>query len=160
MDKVRFVATGLATSLVNLVLHGTIYFVFLKGYYAAHPAGSADFLKQLNKGGDQMVLWSLLLSALALGFFITIVVRWSGAKTFATGLGAGALFGGLYWAGMDFGLYASSNIFSLASTLVDIVCSAMCMALSSGFAAWMLHRGDARRTSRDSSAHAAREATA
>lgn len=132
----------------------------MHGYYAAHPAGSAEFLKQLNKGADQMVLWSLLLSSLALGFFITIVMRWSGAKTFATGLGAGALIGGLNWAGMDFGLYASSNMFSLASTLVDVVCSALCMALSAGFATWMLHRGEARRTSDDSRARAAREATA
>lgn len=160
MNTIRFVLTGLATSFVNLALHGVIYFVFLRGFYAAHPGGSEELQKQLVKGGDQLVVWSLLLSALALGFFITVVVRWSGAKTFASGLGAGLLFGGLYWAGMDFGLYASSNTFSLASTLVDIACSTLCMATSAGFAAWMLHRGDARRTSRDASAHPAREATA
>lgn len=50
------------------------------------------------------------------------------------------MIGGLYWAGIDFGLYASSNNFSLPSTLVDIVLSALCMALSAAFAAWMLHR--------------------
>jgi hypothetical protein len=140
MNKVRFVLAGLTTSLLNLILHGGVYALFLKDFYAAYPAGPPEFLRQLNKGVDELVPWSLALSALSLGFFVTIVVGWSGAKTFGSGLRAGLLFGGLYWAGIDFGLYASSNNFSLPSTLVDIVCSALCMALSAAFAAWMLHR--------------------
>ncbi len=140
MNTARFVVTGLTTSLLNLVLHAAVYVVFLKDFFAAHPAGSPEFLQQLNKGMDQLVPWSLALSALALGFFVTIVVRWSGAATFGSGLRAGLVVGGLYWAGINFGLYASSNMFSLASTLVDLVCSALCMAASAAFAAWMLHR--------------------
>jgi hypothetical protein len=89
-------------------------------------------------------IWALVASALALGFLITIVVRWSGAKGVVAGLESGAIFGFLYWAGINFGLYSSSNHFSLPSTLVDLVCSALCMTLSAGFAAWMLNPSEKR----------------
>ncbi|MCL4755183.1 MAG: hypothetical protein KJ015_33845 [Myxococcales bacterium] len=88
-----------------------------------------------------MVLWALALSALAFGYFITTVVHWSGAKNWSGGLRAGAIMGTLFWAGVNFGLYASSNNFSLAGTLADLACSALCMTLSAGFAAWLLHSG-------------------
>ncbi|MFO0669994.1 MAG: hypothetical protein U0235_10270 [Polyangiaceae bacterium] len=151
MNKgVRLILIGLATSVSNLTLHTASCVLFLRSFYAAHPSGSEAFLKELNKGMEHLVLWSLALSALSLGFFITLVVHWSGARTFGAGLRAGLAFGGLYWAGMDFGLYASSNNFSLASTLVDIVFSSLCMALSASFAAWMLGRAphlvDARKS--------------
>lgn len=135
----RFVVTGLLTSLVNLVLHVGFYVLFLKDFFAAHPAGSPEFLRQLNRGLSELIPWSLAASALALGFLVTLVVKWSGAKGFVSGLRTGALFGFLYWAGINFGLYASSNNFSLPSTLADLVCSALCMTISAGFAAWALN---------------------
>jgi hypothetical protein len=140
----RFLLTALSTSALNLILHTLVFVIFLNDFFAAHPAGSAEFLKQLNKDLDQLVLWALLLSALSLGLLITLVVRWSGARTLASGLKSGVAFGALYWAGINFGLYASSNLFSLPSVLVDLVCSAGCMAMSAGFAAWMLGRAGAR----------------
>jgi hypothetical protein len=142
--KVRFALTGMITSLVNLALHALTYFLLLKQFFAAHPAGTEEFRRQLVKDADQMVLWALALSALALGYLITTVVHWSGARTWGTGLRSGAIAGTLLWAGINFGLYASSNNFSLAGTLADLVCSASCVTLSAGFAAWLLHAGPRR----------------
>lgn len=139
--KARFALTGLLTSLVNLALHSLVYFLLLKQFFAAHPAGTEEFQRQLVKGPEHLVLWALALSALAFGYFITTVVHWSGAKNWSAGLRAGAIMGTLFWAGVNFGLYASSNNFSLAGTLADLACSALCMTLSAGFAAWLLHSG-------------------
>lgn len=141
----RFLLTGLLTSALNLVLHVGLYVVFLRDFFAAHPAGPPEFLRQLNRGLDELVPWALVASALALGFFITVVVRWSGAKGVVSGLRSGAVMGSLYWAGINFGLYASSHNFSLPSTIADLVCSALCMTLSAGFAAWMLNRPSTHR---------------
>ncbi len=138
--QARFLLTGVLTSVLNLVLHTGLYVLFLKDFFAAHPAGSPELVRQLQRGLDELVLWALALSALALGYFITVVVRWSGAKDFVSGLKSGAIMGSLYWAGINFGLYASSHNFSLPSTLVDLVCSAFCMTISAGFAAWNLNR--------------------
>lgn len=135
-----FVLTALATAVVNLGAHALTYVLFLKDFYARYPAGSPEFVRQLNKGSGQLVLWALLLSALALGTFIALVVRWSGARTFGAGLKTGLVFGGLFWAGINLGLYASSNLFSLPSALVDLMCSAGCVAVSAGVAAVLLRR--------------------
>ena len=137
----RFALTGLLTSVVNLVLHAGTYFLLLERFFAEHPAGTEEFRRQLVKDADHMVLWALALSALAFGTFITTAVRWSGARDWGSGLKTGAIMGTLVWSGVNFGLYASSNNFSLAGTLADLAGSALCMTLSAGFAAWLLHAG-------------------
>lgn len=142
--SLRFLAIALSTSVLNLLLHTVTFVVFLKDFFAAHPAGSAEFLKQLNKGFDQLVPWAMALSALSLGVLITLVIDWSGARTFAAGLRSGVVVASLYWAGINFGLYASSNLFSLPSALMDLAFSAGCMTISAGFAAWLLGRARAR----------------
>ena len=151
--------TGALTSLVNLTLHALTYFLWLKQFFRTHPAGSEEFQRQLVKDADHLVLWALALSALAFGYLITIVVKWSGAKDWSSGLGTGAILGSLCWAGMNFGLYSSANNFSLAGTLVDLVSSALCMTLSAGFAAWLLHAGRRARQSpsRQDANHAAEQ---
>lgn len=134
----NFILTGFVTSIVNLVLHAGTFFVFLKDFYATHPAGSKEYLTQLNRPPDQLVIWSLLLSAFALGFLITIATHWSRARTFGEGLKKGFVFGLLFWTGINFGLYSAQNIFSLPSLLADLVCSVLAMTISAGVAAWIL----------------------
>ncbi|MCC6899445.1 MAG: hypothetical protein IT377_10750 [Polyangiaceae bacterium] len=135
--KARFALTGLLTSLVNFMLHALTYFLLLERFFEAHPAGTEAFRRQLVK--DEMVWWALGLSGLAFGYLITTVVLWSGAKGWASGLKTGAILGVLLWSGFNFGLYGSSNHFSLAGTLADLVSSAFCVTLSSSFAAWLMH---------------------
>jgi Na+/proline symporter len=144
--RMRFALTGLLTSVVNLLLHALVYFLWLKQFFEAHPAGTLEFRRQLVKDADEMVLWALALSGLAFGYLITTVVKWSGARGWRSGMRTGAIVGTLLWAGVNFGFYASSYNFSLPGTLADLVCSALCVTLSAGFAAWLLH---ARRGARE-----------
>ena len=148
----RFVLTGLLTSLVHFVLHALGYFLLLKQVFSAHPGGTEALQRQLVKGADQMVLWALALSGLAFGYLITTAVRWSGASSWASGVKTGAIVGTLLWAGVNFGLYSSSNHFSLVGTLADLVSSALWMALAAGFAARLLHAGKPRGGSEPASA--------
>jgi maspardin len=138
MNK-NFLLTGLATTIVNLLLNAVAYFIFLKDFFASHPAGSEEFMKQLNR--DQLIGWAMVVTSLTMGFFITTVIKWSGATTFVSGLKNGLITGVLFWSSVNFGLYASSNHFSQASVFVDTVCSATAMTISAGVAAWMLGRG-------------------
>jgi hypothetical protein len=137
MNK-RFIFTGFLTSLVNLALHGLAYALILKDFYSAHPAGSEEFIKQLHRSPDQLVIWAMVGTSLTMGYFIALIMKWSGARTFITGLKYGAIAGILFWSSVNFGLYASSNMFSFASVFVDLACSATVMTLASAFAAWML----------------------
>jgi hypothetical protein len=130
---------ALGAALVNLALHAATYALFLKDFYRAHPPGADDFVKQLNRAPDQLVVWAMVVTSLTLGLLITVVMRWSRAETAAVGLKRGATLGFLFWSGVNSGLYASSHIFSLPSALVDTVCSALCMTLSAAFSVVAMH---------------------
>lgn len=140
MNK-NFILTGFVTTIINLVLHAGTFFLFLKDFYAAHPAGSPEYLKQLNRPPEQLVIWALLVSSLAFGFFITTTIKWSGAKTFRAGLKYGFILGFLFWTAINFGLFSAQNIFSLPSVFADLACSVLAMTISAGVSAWMLGRG-------------------
>ena len=140
MNKKYFIS-GFVTSLVNLLIHAITYFGFLKNFYTNHPVGSPEYLKQLNRPADQLVIWALLVSALAFGFFITTMINWSGARTFATGLKNGFIMASLFWTAMNFGLFSAQNIFSLPSVFANLACSAFSMTISAGISAWILGIG-------------------
>lgn len=139
--KRTFILSGLVTSAVNLVLHAGVYFLFLKEFYRAHPAGTQEFVKQLHRGPDELIGWAMAVTSLAMGFLITTVIRWSGATSFLSGLRKGSVLGSLYWASVNFALYASSNFFSTESVFVDFVCSSSVMTIAAAVSAWMLGRG-------------------
>jgi hypothetical protein len=141
MNK-QFLIIGLLTSIVNLLLNAAAYAFFLKDFFDEHPAGTEEFMRQLNKPSGELIIWALVISALTMGFFITLMIKWSGAKKFVDGLKYGVVMGLLFWSSINFGLYSSSNHFSLASTVVDLVFSAAAMTVAAGFAGWMLGRGN------------------
>ncbi len=137
MNRKIFIS-GIITSVVNLILQAGTYFVFLKDFYAAHPAGSNEYMKQLTRPPDQLVIWALLVSALAFGFFITTTIKWSGAKSFGSGLKYGFILGILFWTAINFGLFSAQNIFSLPSVFADLGCSVFSMTISGAVSAWFL----------------------
>ena len=133
------VLTVLCTSLFLLLLHAAGHAFVLRHVYQAYPAGSAEFVRQLQRPPADLVVWAMALTAISMGLFITTMMRWTGAKTVSEGLRRGVTLGLLFWTATNSGLYASSHMFSLPSVLVDTPMSALCMALASAFAVWMLH---------------------
>lgn len=140
MNK-KILITGLLATAVNLLLNAGTYFIFLDKFYQSHPVVSQEFMKQLHRQPNQLIGWALAISALTMGFLITIIIKWSGAKTFAAGLKYGCIIGLLFWSSVNFGIYASSNHFSQATVFVDLVFSATAMAIAAAVAAWVLGRG-------------------
>jgi hypothetical protein len=136
----RFLLATLATAVVNLVLHAAAYALVLKAVFRAFPAGPEDFVRQLQRPGDQLVVWAMAVTSLTMGAFITTVMRWSGARTIAEGLARGAALGLLFWLSVNSGLYASSHHFSLPSAALDTACSSLCMAVSALCAVLLLNR--------------------
>jgi len=119
----RFFITGFVTSILNLILHASAYFFFLKRFFEKHPAGSEEFLRQLNKPPEKLIVWAMIVTSLTMGFLITIVMKWSGARTVLSGLKYGFLIAFLFWSSVNSGIYASSNMFSQAGMLADLACS-------------------------------------
>ncbi len=138
-SRARICIAVVVAALVDLALHGAIYAVLLADFFDAHPAGSDSFVEQLQRQPDELVVWALALSALAMGAFVTAVMWWSGTDTWWRGLRRGAVVGGLFWTAINSGLYASSHLFSLPGVLLDTPCSAACMAVAAACAASLLH---------------------
>lgn len=139
MNK-KFLVIGLITSVINLLLHTANYFLILKYFYHSYPALSEECMKQLHRTPEKLVVWAMVVTSLSMGFLITIVIKWAGAKTFKAGLKYGFLFSFLFWASVNFGLYASSNFFSQTTVFVDFACSAVAMTFSAAVSAWLLGR--------------------
>ena len=136
-----FLISGLATSVSSLLLNAAAYVLVLKGVYRAHPAVSEEFMRQLHRPPGRLVVWAMVVTSLAMGFLVTTAMKWSGARTFASGFKQGLIFAALFWGSVNFGLYASSNFFSQAAVFVDYACSVTAMTLSAALAAWLLGQG-------------------
>jgi hypothetical protein len=140
MNK-RFLITGLYTTIINLLLHAIGYTLVLKDFYQSHPAGPEEFVNQLHRKPDQLIVWALVATSVTMGYLITLIMKWSGAKTFLSGLKYGSIVGFLFWGSVNFGIYASSNVFSQAGMFVDLICSGTSMTIAAACAAWILNLG-------------------
>jgi len=120
------------------LLHAANYILILKNFYQSHPAISESFMKQLHRQPDQLIVWAMAVTALSMGFLITTIIKWSGARSFMSGLKYGFLIALLFWGSVNFGLYSSSNFFSQATVWVDYACSVTVMTISAAVAAWGL----------------------
>lgn len=140
MSKI-FILSGIIASIINLIINASTYFLFLKDVFEKHPPVSATFQAQLVRPADQLVGWAMTATSLAMVFFIATVIQWSGARTFGSGLKKGLIIGFLFWSSVNFGLYASSNHFSLVGVWADLPCSALAMAVAAAAAAWVLGKG-------------------
>lgn len=144
MNK-NFILAAFVATITNLILHAGTFFVFLKDFYAAHPAGSPEYVQQLNRPPEELVIWALLVSSLAFGFLITTTIKWSGARSFGSGLKYGFILAFLFWTAINFGLFSAQHIFSLPSVFADLACSVFAMTISAGVAAWILGKGKTNR---------------
>jgi hypothetical protein len=140
MNK-NFILSGLAATVVNLLVNAGSYFLFLKDVFEKYPPVSVEFQKQLVRQPDQLIGWAMVVTSLAMGFFIATVIKWSGARTFVSGLKNGFVVAFLYWSSINFGLYASSNHFSLVGVLTDLPCSVSAMTLAAAVSAWIFGKG-------------------
>lgn len=137
----NYVLSGLAASVVNLLLNAGAYFLILKNVFEADPPVSADFYDQLVRPPDQLIGWAMAVTSLTMGFFIATVIQWSGARTFVSGLKNGFIAGSLFWSSVNFGLYASSNHFTQSGVFADLACSVTAMTVAAAVSAWVLGKG-------------------
>jgi hypothetical protein len=117
----------------------------IKSIIDKFPPVSAEFQKQLVRPADQLIGWAMAVTTLTMGFFIATVIKWSGARTFKSGLKKGFIVAFLFWSSINFGLYASSNHFSLVGVFADLVCSVMAMTIAASTSAWIFGRVNYRK---------------
>jgi len=140
MNKKFFIA-GVVTSAVHLLMHVLAYVLLLKDLYERYPAIPEGIPGQWERMPGRLVPWGLAVSSLAFGFFITLLMSHTGARTFLAGLKTGFAPALLFWSSINFGLYASSYMFSSVSLFADLACSTTIMTVACAVSARVLGSG-------------------
>jgi len=83
-----------------------------------------------NRPEGEMVWWAMVLSNLLIALFLTLFLKWSGARVIVDGLKTGALFGALFTATIDLSLYSMTTMYkSLLPVVIETLTSAVVMAV-------------------------------
>jgi hypothetical protein len=110
-----------------------IYMAF-GDYYFANLSGTRD--------EKDMIVWAGLISALVLGFLLSIVFSRSNTTGMIPGAKYGAILGLLIMSFMDFTMYTGSIFFNNFSILLfDIVINACLISITGAVVAWVMGMG-------------------
>ena len=110
---------GIAFFLLGWVVYGML----LSGFMESNSDTS------LNRPDTEMVWWAMILSNFILGLLVTLVLNWSGAKSVASGLKTGALFGFLLSLTMDLMMYSMTTIYNFTALIVDVITMAVLLGI-------------------------------
>ncbi len=106
-----------------LLLGWLVYGILLKDFMAANSNSCAAL------SNADMILWAMILSNLVLGLLVTLVLKWSGAKSIVDGIKTGALFGLLFTLSMDLMMYSMTTMYNFTALIVDVIVMVILLAI-------------------------------
>lgn len=114
----------LVGGIVFFLLGWLVYGILLKNFMAS------NFNQCAYKPTEEMIWWSMILSNLIYGYFLTLILKWTGAKDLIDGLRTGALVGLLFAATIDLSFYSMTTMFnSLGTLIIDLIVSTALTAI-------------------------------
>lgn len=116
MDSKRL----LVGTLVGAVVLSVVGFLLYEVIFASFMEAQMTLVQR-----EAPILWAALLSALAHGLLLTLVIGWAGDASLTGGLKTGALVGLLLWLGGDMILFAVFEFATLTGALTDTVLAAV-----------------------------------
>jgi hypothetical protein len=130
----KILTGGLAGAITFLVVSAVgIYMVFGDYYYANLTC---------TREQKDMVIWAGVLSALALGFLLSIIFSRSNTTGLIPGAKYGAILGFLVMSFFDFTMYTGGLFFSnLSIIMFDIVINTCAISITGVVVAWVMGRG-------------------
>ena len=114
------VVGGLVLFLLGYLVYGVLFASFF-----ATNVGTATGVTR-----EPFNFVALLLGQLAFAAILTMIFSWSAVRSAGQGAKIGALAGLLFFLGIDLTLYATTNVQSLAASLVDPLLAALLFAVS------------------------------
>ena len=127
-------AGGVATFLLGWALYG----VALKGFFDSNMGSATGVMR----GDEDMQIWAIFVGNVAWSLLLALLYsRWAGITTFKAGATAGAWIGLLMALGYDMISFGTTNIGTLAASLVDPIVNAGLGAVGGGVVGWVLGYG-------------------
>lgn len=128
---------GLVGGVAAFFLGWIIYGMLMKNMMAEHCDMS------LMKPEDQTVWWALIISQLAWGMSVALLLSWANVTDFMGGLTKGAMFGFVLCLGISLQYYSMSNMYKdMTGVAMDVIGGTVMNAIIGGIVGWMLGRGN------------------
>ena len=77
----------------------------------------------------EMVWWAMIVSNFTLAMLVTLVLKWSGAKSAMDGIKTGAIFGVLMGLSMDLMMYSMTTLYNFTALIVDVIAYTIIVAV-------------------------------
>lgn len=133
MKTKKILLGGLAAAILFFFLGWIIYGLLLADFM------QNNFDQSIMKAEEDMVWWAMILSNLATGFLLAIILSWSNAKSFADGAKIGGITGILIALSVDLSFYSMSNMYNnLTAVFVDVIVVAVLWAIVGVAAVWAM----------------------
>jgi hypothetical protein len=136
MKTNKILPGGIAGGVAFFFLGWLLYGVVLIDYT------SANFNQCASRPAGEMVWWAMILSSLAFGFLLSVVLSWSNRSGIMAGATTGGILGLLLSSSMDLSNYSMSTMFSgPVAVIVDILAYTLLTAVIGVIVAWVMGRG-------------------
>ncbi|HPT03104.1 MAG TPA: hypothetical protein PLJ84_10950 [Bacteroidales bacterium] len=131
--KAKFIASGLFGGIINFFLGWLVYGKLLMPFLNANTIHYEGLTKEMP------VLWMLVISCLATGYFLAFIFkRWAGISTLKGGLIGGLIIGFFIAVMYDFSLMSMWNLYNLKAILVDALATIVIYGITGAAIGWGL----------------------
>jgi hypothetical protein len=111
---------GIAFFLLGWLFFGILFMDFF----------SSGMNQCASKPGGEMTWWALIASNLITALFLTLFLKWSGAKNIKDGFITGAIFGFLYAAAIDLSFWSMTTMYTnIKFLLADIAINTLLLTI-------------------------------
>jgi hypothetical protein len=122
--NMRILRGTVSGGIVLFLLGWLVYGLLLMSYM------TANMNQCTARPQAEMVWWAMIVSDLLFALFLTLVLKWSGAKEILDGLKIGAIFGALVGSSMDLSFWSMTTMFNnFGALVVDVAVFALIMAV-------------------------------
>ena len=130
MNTQKFLVSGIVGGIVSFFAGYLIYGLLLADFFAKNggPASAAAM-----KPMSDMIWWALIAGSIAQGLMFSYIFnKWANITSFGAGMTGGAVVSLLMSAGFDLTMFATSNLSTTTSMVVDILCGTVMGAIVGG----------------------------
>lgn len=133
MKMNKILLGGIAAAITFFLLGWLIYGILLMDFM------QNNYDQSLMKAEEDMIWWAMILSHLASGFLLAIVLNWTNTKTCTEGMKIGGIIGLLYALSIELSFYSMSNMyFSFTPVIVDAIVTGILWAIAGASAAGVM----------------------